>query len=327
MITGNLSPPRALLGGNLFGYSCDAAATEKVLDTAEEFELRAIDTADVYTDGNSERFIGSWLRHSAKREDWFIATKTGTRSRIDAEGLGTYAAMRSRLEASIERLDCDYVDLLQLHHQDSSTPITETAEGARRLKDAGLIRSFGVSNVSADVLQTYSVSDVIDQIDYVQVYGNWLKPNELKRLVQSRCADFPRILVYGVLGRGVLTGKYLPSTSLDSEVLEERASLSAAVKYDSEDEDLKRLLSSVAGIARHYDVSLTEIAIRYIVANGGIPIVGCRTPKQVRALADAMTQVDDLWLNDIDSESLRFRTTHGQVSASLGEPFPKRSAK
>jgi aryl-alcohol dehydrogenase-like predicted oxidoreductase len=131
---GNAGPdvPAICLGGNVFGWTLDEPASFRVLDAAFDSGLRFIDTADVYsrwapghTGGESETILGKWLAQSGKRKDVILATKVGMDLGDGKKGLKA-DYIRQALEASLQRLQTDTIDLYQVHQDDKETPLEET---------------------------------------------------------------------------------------------------------------------------------------------------------------------------------------------------------
>jgi aryl-alcohol dehydrogenase-like predicted oxidoreductase len=141
------------LGGNNFGRRLDRAATRAVIDAALDAGITFLDTADIYGgDGASERLIGDALE--GRRDRVVLATKFGMAMGGDGgEPRGSRSYARRALEASLERLRTDHVDLLYYHEPDGVTPLAETLGALGELAGEGKIRAFGVSNLDAAQLR------------------------------------------------------------------------------------------------------------------------------------------------------------------------------
>jgi aryl-alcohol dehydrogenase-like predicted oxidoreductase len=271
---------KKFLGGNIFGYSCDQRETNQILYKALELNIFGIDTADVYSNGDSERYIGKWFKESQKRDAFFVATKVGTKKIGEANGLGRYQVMEKRLLRSLKRLDFDYVDLLQLHHIDKATNIEETIEASLKLKEKGLIRSFGICNVTIDDLESIIKKQLFPHLDYIQIYGNWVFNEKLEKIVNRAKVFNINVLIYGALGRGALSGRYLINTPSEKIKLS-REVLSLNVHNDLLDQNLKNLLIDLKTLITPHRISLTDVALGYINNLNVNSIVGCRTIDQV----------------------------------------------
>ncbi|HET6824985.1 MAG TPA: aldo/keto reductase [Amnibacterium sp.] len=135
------------LDGSVFGWASDAKATSSTLDLFYAAGGDLISTADHYAGGRSEIMIGSWLARHASRERLVVATKVGKHP--DAHGLSR-ASIRRAVDASLERLGTDWVDLLGLDHEDPAVPIEETLTAAHELVLAGKVGHVSASGFSGD---------------------------------------------------------------------------------------------------------------------------------------------------------------------------------
>src|SRR3954462_12995066 len=148
-LCGLLAAPLAL-GGNVFGWTADEAASFAILDRFVDLGFNLIDTANTYSTwvpghvgGESETIIGKWLKASGKRDRVLIATKVGM-AKDGEEGLSR-AQVEKHVEASLKRLQVDTIDLYQTHKDDPKTPVEETLEALARLVKAGKVRAIGAS--------------------------------------------------------------------------------------------------------------------------------------------------------------------------------------
>jgi aryl-alcohol dehydrogenase-like predicted oxidoreductase len=143
------------LGGNVFGWTVDEATSFKLLDAYVGEGLNFIDTADVYstwvpghTGGESETIIGKWMKARGNRDKLIIGTKVGSEMGPGKNGLSR-SYIRLAVEASLQRLQTDYIDLYQSHRDDSATPQQETLEAYQELIREGKVRTIGASNFTA----------------------------------------------------------------------------------------------------------------------------------------------------------------------------------
>ena len=147
--------PKVVIGGNVFGWTVDRAQTFRLLDAFVAAGLNTIDTADVYSawvegnqGGESETLIGAWIKQRQRRDDLIILSKVGA-----GTGLAkTHIAQA--IDASLQRLQTDYLDLYQAHVDDANTPLDQTLSAFAELIQQGKIRVIGASNYSAERLQT-----------------------------------------------------------------------------------------------------------------------------------------------------------------------------
>jgi aryl-alcohol dehydrogenase-like predicted oxidoreductase len=135
------------LGCNSFGTRADRNASLAILDRALDAGITLFDTADMYGGGKSEEILGEWLpKH---RDRVVLTTKGGGAGNKPAERGGSRQHLRSALEASLRRLQTDYIDLYYVHYFDGVTPDDETFGTLEEFKRDGKIRAVGVSNYSA----------------------------------------------------------------------------------------------------------------------------------------------------------------------------------
>ena len=146
-------------GGNVFGWTADAAMSFSLLDRWVDAGFNLVDTADVYSGfaegvdvGSSETVIGQWLAQGGRRERIVLATKVGLEMAPGEKGLSR-AYIERAVEASLRRLRTDYIDLYQSHSDDPDTPFEETLAAYDALIRAGKVRIIGASNHSAERLR------------------------------------------------------------------------------------------------------------------------------------------------------------------------------
>ena len=155
-----LSIAPVVFGGNVFGWTADEKTSFALLDGWFAAGFNAIDTADVYSrwapgheGGESETIIGKWLKQSGRsRDEAIIVTKVGSEMGPDKKGLSA-KWIEQAVEASLKRLQSDYIDLYLSHWPDPETPYEETLAAYDKLKKAGKIRAIGCSNLNAEQLQ------------------------------------------------------------------------------------------------------------------------------------------------------------------------------
>ena len=142
---------RLCLGGNVFGWTIDEAASFAVLDSFVEGGFDFVDTADVYSrwkpgnqGGESETIIGNWIRASGKRDKLVLATKVGKDMGDGRVGLKKAYILRA-VEASLRRLQTDYIDLFQSHDDDATTPLEESLDAFDQVVREGKVREIGAS--------------------------------------------------------------------------------------------------------------------------------------------------------------------------------------
>jgi aryl-alcohol dehydrogenase-like predicted oxidoreductase len=251
-----------------------------------------LDTADEYVGGESERVIGRLLANVVKREDVVIATKAvsvaGERN-ADASRRHLLAA----LDASLERLGTDYLDLWQMHAWDSRTPLEETLSALDVAVSSGRVRYVGISNYSG--WQTAKAAAwqrawpgrapiVSTQMEYS------LLQRGIEREVVPAALDLGiGILPWSPLGRGVLTGKYQAGTPADSR----GAANYAWMITPYLDERASRIVGAVMTAADGLGMSPLAVSLAWVRDRPGVtaPVVGARTTGQLKGSLDAAETV------------------------------------
>ena len=179
-----------------------------ILDHAVAAGINHIDTSNVYGSGQSERLIGEYMRqHQLPRDTFFIATKAGIGRKpgsTERTFINDPEYLRAELEKSLERLGVDYVDLFYLHRREATRPIEEVMEGLMKLKEEGLIRGIGLSEIAPTTLE---LAWKIGPVAAVQSeYSLATRTPELGLL--SRCERFQTTFVaFAPVARSLLTDK------------------------------------------------------------------------------------------------------------------------
>ncbi len=212
-----LKVTEACLGTMTFGYQCDERASFSVMDEAAAQGVNFIDTADVYpvpvsleTVGRTEEIVGRWLK--GKREDFVLATKCRMQmgTRPNDAGLSRKHIL-SAIEASLRRLQTDYVDLYQVHAPDPDTPIEETLRALDSIVESGKARYIGCSNFQAwQLSKALWTSERLGlaRFDSVQPRYNLLYRAIEQELLPLCLDQGVGAIVYNPLAGGMLTGKH-----------------------------------------------------------------------------------------------------------------------
>ena len=260
---------RVGLGTNNFGRRLDLPQSRAVLEAALELGVTHVDTADVYGGGDSERFIGEILE--GRRGDAVIATKFG------GGGNGSPEYVLRAIDASLERLRTDYVDLFYYHRPDGVTPIAETVGAMQQLVHAGKVRALGVSNVNAEQLREAAATAPLAVVQ-----------NEYSLLERGAEADVLPLceeldvgfVPYFPLASGLLTGKYRRG--------EPAPAGTRLADREIDDETFDRV-DELERVAADHGLSLLELAIGALASQPAVVsvIAGATTPDQVRANAAA----------------------------------------
>lgn len=278
------------LGGNTFGNTTDAAASERVLDAFVDGGGNFIDTADSYSawvpgnrGGESETILGEWMRRRGNRHSVVIATKVGAHP--EYKGLAPDNVMRAA-EASLRRLGTDHIDLYYAHYDDEGRPIEEIAGTFDALVREGKVRYVGVSNLSPDRIEAWLrvageeglARPVALQPEYSLVSRRNYERNLAPLAQAHRLGVFP----YFSLASGFLTGKYRTTADLEGA-----ARGAAAGKYLNE-EGL-RVVHALESVASARGAALATVALAWLLARPSVtaPLASATTVEQLRELLAA----------------------------------------
>jgi aryl-alcohol dehydrogenase-like predicted oxidoreductase len=283
------------LGCNNFGRRVDLQRTREVVEAALAEGITFLDTADVYGDGESERFLGEILE--GRRDDVVLATKFGWNSG-DGRPSATAGQARRAVDASLERLRTDHVDLLYYHRPDGVTPFEETLGVMDELVREGKTRYAACSNLSAE--QVREVVEITEREGLARIVALQNEYSLLQRSVESDvlpvCRDHGIGFVpYFPLASGLLTGKYRRG-----------AEAPAGSRLEGRPERLTdETFETVEALERFADErghTLLELAIGALASTPGVAsvIAGATTAEQVRANARAHAwQLSEADLGDL----------------------------
>ncbi|MEW9581622.1 aldo/keto reductase [Paraburkholderia sp. DGU8] len=199
------------LGTMLFGSPTDEATAARIVDKAREQGVNSIDTADAYSGGDSERVVGRCI--AAQRDRWVLATKCASplvEGDVNARGASRKHVIHA-VEASLKRLNTEYIDLLYLHAEDHHTPVDETVRVLNDLIRAGKVRYYGLSNHRgwkiAEFAHTARQLGLDAPVASQPLYNIANRQAETEQLTAAHRYGLG-VISYSPLARGVLTGKY-----------------------------------------------------------------------------------------------------------------------
>lgn len=285
----DLNVSRLCMGGcPMGGYGWGDVQEQQLLDAvhaALENGVNFFDTADTYGLGQSERTLAKALR--GKRQEVIIASKFGVR--VDS-GKTFYdnspPYIEKALLSSLERLNTDYIDLYQIHYRDGKTPLSEVAEKLEELKNRGLIRAYGLSNIyAADIPEIQEIGSRFTS--FQDEYSLACRSHE-KDIFDIKEALGITPMTWGSLGQGILTGKYDASCSFGKD---DRRSRDIYVNFHG-DKLLQnlRIVDVLKTIAQEVDKSVAATAIRFILDHlpESVVLVGAKRPEQILSNAEAL---------------------------------------
>jgi aryl-alcohol dehydrogenase-like predicted oxidoreductase len=291
-----------VLGGNVFGWTADRAASFAVLDAFVAGGGTLIDTADVYsawvdghTGGESETMIGEWLKASGHRDRVLIATKVG----MLGEDKLAPAHIVAACDASLRRLGTDRIDLYFAHQDDDAQPQEAVAEAFATLVRDGKVRVLGASNFHAARLKSAIETARAAGLPHYQVLQpeyNLVSRHAFEGELQNYCVteNIGATPYYG-LASGFLTGKYRTRDDLSQSVRGARMG-------DLLEGKGRAVLDAMDAVAADTGATLAQIALAWLITQPGVtaPIASVTAVPQIEELLGAI----DLRLSDEQRERL-----------------------
>lgn len=277
------------LGTMQWGWTADEKTADTVMDAFVDGGGNFIDTADIYSrwaEGNpggvAEEVIGRWMKTKGNRSQVILATKV--RGPMGA-GPNDQGLSRKHIfdavDASLRRLQTDYIDLYQTHSFDSDTPIDETLGVLTDLQKAGKVRYIGASNYYAwQLMESLWVADVdkLARYDSLQPHYNMVNRAEFERELKPVCEKFEiGVIPYSPLAAGFLTGKYDRNSIADSKRAEGVTS-----RYNNDAS--WRTLDAVRAVAKDLNSNPAAVSLAWLLAQPVItsPIIGANSTQQLQ---------------------------------------------
>ncbi len=284
------------LGGNVFGWTADEAASFAVLDAYVAGGGNFIDTAESYSrwvpghqGGESEAILGRWMRARQNRDALVIATKVGAPmgEAPEQRGLSRRRIMEA-VEGSLRRLQTDVIDLYQAHFDDSATPLEETLAAFDELIKAGKVRHIGASNYMAPRLrEALKTSRRLGVRPYetMQPEYNLLDRDSYEGELQETCLEHGLgVITYYSLASGFLSGKYRKDQPLPI------SSRAAAVQREYMNARGFRVLEELDRVASEQDATVSQVSLAWVMAQRGVTsaIASATSVAQVEELLGAL---------------------------------------
>ena len=296
------------LGGNTFGWTTDQQRSFEVLDAFVEGGGNFIDTADTYSTwvpghvgGESEAILGEWMSSRGNREHVIIATKVGSKmgTAPNAQGLSR-GYIIEEVEASLKRLQTDYIDLYLSHRDDSNTPLEETLAAFDMLLQQGKVRAIGASNYSADRLRDalrVSEQHHFARYECLQPPYSLVNRASYERELEPLCLEQGLgVMTYSSLASGFLSGKYRSDRDLPS------TPRAKGIQQRYMNEHGFRVLAQLDQVAQAHHTTNTQVALAWAIARPGITsaIASATSLEQLRELLGAV----DLKLDEQETQRL-----------------------
>ena len=275
-----LSVSRICLGCMGFGnavtgqhsWTVDETATREIVKHALDLGVNFFDTAIAYQNGTSEEYLGRALKDYAQRDEVVVATKFLPRSQQEIEaGVSGQEHIRRQLDLSLQHLGMDYVDLYIYHMWDYQTPLYDILDGMNQLVKAGKVRYIGIANCYAYQFakaNALAEKEGLAKFVSVQNHYNLLFREEEREMAKLCDEDNIAMTPYSALASGRLSRR--PGET--SKRLAEDSY--AKLKYDGTAAAVEKIILRVAELADKYGVSMTEIALSWLLTRVTAPVAG-----------------------------------------------------
>jgi aryl-alcohol dehydrogenase-like predicted oxidoreductase len=271
------------LGGSVFGWTASADETRGILDRYADYGGNFIDTADSYAGGLSEVRIGAWMAHRGNRDRMVVSTKVGRHP--DAPGLGPVNLVRA-VEASLERLQTDYIDVLFFHLDDQSVPLEDSLGTAAWLVESGKVRHIAATGFSPARLVEARILASTGLPRFAAVQHEYSLANrtafegDVELVARGQGLA---VLAYFALANGFLTGKYRSRADF---VGGGSRSARAASHFGRRG---LRILSVLDHVAEEHRTRPATIALAWLLAKNTVtaPVVSASRAEQVDELVAA----------------------------------------
>ena len=254
-------------------WTVDEAHSREIIRRALEEGVNFFDTAIAYQSGTSEQYLGRALRDFARREDVVVATKFLPRTPEEiAAGVSGQQHIERMLNASLQNLGMDYVDLYIYHMWDWNTPILDILDGLDRMVRAGKARHIGISNCFAwQLAKANALAEQNGMAKFVSVQGHYnLIFREEEREMAPYCAEENIAMTpYSALASGRLSRR--PGENDTKRAAEDTY---AKFKYDATAQQDAVIISRVAELAERRGVTMTEVSLAWLLTKVTAPVVG-----------------------------------------------------
>jgi aryl-alcohol dehydrogenase-like predicted oxidoreductase len=277
-----------VLGGNVFGWTTDRETSFAILDAFLDAGFNAIDTADVYNryapglrGGESESILGEWMKRRGVRERIVLITKGGLEMGEGMQGLGRAYLMQA-CEASLQRLQTDYIDVYMTHRADPAVPVAETLETLQALMDQGKVRYAGSSNYTSDELNAALAASGEGRARYeiFEPHYNLADRGRYEGDTEGLCSNHGLgVIAYYSLAAGFLTGKYRCQEDLQG------SSRRNVVSQYLHPRGLK-LLEVLDVVAMRHEATPAQVALAWLMARPSVtaPIASATSTIQLSEL-------------------------------------------
>src|ERR1700680_4234778 len=298
--------------GDEWGWGSPKDEAKKVYETYREAGGNFLDTANVYTNGTSEKFVGEFIK--GHRESVVLATKySNAAPGNDPNAAGNHRkSMMQALEASLKRLQTDYIDLYWVHIWDGITPVEEVMRGLDDIVRQGKVLYVGVSDAPAWwIAQANTLAELRGwtQFSGLQIEYSLIERTVERELVPMALALNLGVLAWSPLARGVLTGKYHGEGKADVG----RMTNEGMKDFLPEEPRAARIISAVKSVSEQTGRSMAQVALAWLRHQTVpvIPIIGARKVSQLH---------DNLASLDLELSAEHLKSLNGASQIELGFP-------
>jgi aryl-alcohol dehydrogenase-like predicted oxidoreductase len=292
------------LGSAVFGWTLPSGRSTDLLDRFVELGGTFIDTADSYSSGMSEQIIGNWMRERGLRDRIMVSTKIGRHP--DHVGLAP-RTIRDAVDASLERLQTDHIDLLYFHSDDESVPIEESLATAGDLIQLGKVRYLGASNYSAQRLMEARIASAggMPRFEAVALEYSLMRRDIVEgNLAMIAQGQGVSIMPYFTLANGFL-GRHRNIRSFTPNDIRARRASSHVGRHGT------HVLRVLDNIAMAHGVEISAVALAWVLAQPGvgIPAIGPESMRELESLMHAplvaLTEAQHAELSKASDETQR----------------------
>lgn len=288
-----LSTSPIVFGCNVFGWTIDQKQSFAILDEFMDLGFETLDTADVYSrwasgnqGGESEKIIGNWMKSKGNRDTINLITKVGADMGQGRRDLSEAYIVKA-VEASLKRLQTDYIDLYLTHWDDDQTSVEETLGAYQKLMEAGKVKAIGACNLSADRL-TASLQahkkQTLPKYEVFQPEYNLYDREGFEKGVAGICQEEGMgVICYYALAMGFLSGKYRSKEDLGKSVR------GGGIEKKYMNDRGMRILEGLDSLAEAHGVSQAAVALAWLIHQPVItaPIASATKSSHLKAFVEA----------------------------------------
>jgi 1-deoxyxylulose-5-phosphate synthase len=263
-----------------FGVGVEADRTRACVDRAFELGINFIDTANVYGRGAAETVLGETLS-ARSRDSYILATKVFFPMSETDKGLSR-AQILKQMDASLQRLRVDHVDLYQCHRYDPATPLEETMEALSEVVRAGKARYIGFSEWSPEQIEAAFALPGVERFVSSQPQYSLLYRRPEEKVIPISAANGVSQIVWSPLAQGVLSGKYAPGAKPPADSRAASETMGAMMQTWLQD-DILKAVQKLKPLAEEAGCTLSQFALAWVLREPNVAsaIVGASRPEQV----------------------------------------------